>query len=147
MLNERKKGQNQTRLDNPDSFNEQEFISQFEMICIVIDDLKSFVDAVSNENKNTMERICRMAQHLGVVVICAGIIGDLAKYNEIESLTRVIVSNQKGLAIESSPAQHTYFSNDLKYSEKEVAVTDGIGLLYADGKCLKIKYISSEGSV
>ena len=147
MLNTRKKGQNQARSENPASFDEQKYISQFEMICIVIDDLKEFVDAVSNENKNTMERICRMAQNLGVIVLCAGAMGEIAKYNEVESLTRVIVGNQNGLAIESSAAQHTYFNNDLKYSEKEIEATDGIGLLFADGKCSRIKYIGLEGSV
>lgn len=143
-LNERKKGQNQSRAIEGDSFDEKEYIASFDLICILIDDLKEFVDSVSDENKNTMERICRMAQNLGVIVLCAGRMSDLSHYNEIESLTRVILSNQNGLTIDGTPAQYAYFQNNLKYSERDIEAGEGNGYLFANGKCSKIKIFCKE---
>ena len=140
-LNERKRSQNQARAIDGGSFDEKEFISRYEMLCIVIDDLKEFVDTVSDNNKNAMERICRMAQDLGVVVLCAGRMTDISKYNEIESLTRVIVGNQNGLVMNGTPAQHSYFQNNLKYTERDAEAGEGLSYMYAGGKCIKVKFM------
>ena len=86
-----------------------------------------------------MERICRMAGGLGVIVICAGRVSDISHYNEIESLTRVIVANQNGLALGGTPAQYPFFRNDLKYSEKDVEAGEGNAYSFVDGVCRKIK--------
>ena len=137
-LNVRKRSQNEAR-DNDDNFNPEEFIASYEMICIVIDDLKAFVDDISDANLNSMERICRLAQELGVIVIAAGRTADISKYNEIESLTRVIVSNQIGLSLKSTPGQTAFFQNNLKYSEKEVEAGEGNGYFFCKGKCSKVK--------
>lgn len=139
FLNCRKREQNQARQVDGDSFDEKSFIESYEMLCIVIDDLKEFVATVSDNNKNAMERICRMAQNLGVIVLSAGRMSDISKYNEIESLTRVIVGNQNGLATAGTPAQLTFFQNNLKYSEKDVEPGEGNGYLFVNGKCSKIK--------
>lgn len=140
-LNVRKRAQNQSRQIEGDSFSEKQFIASYEMLCIVIDDLKEFVEAVSDASKNSMERICRLAQDLGVIVIAAGRLSDISKLNEIESLTRVIVSNQNGLVIDGTPAQYTYFQNNLKYSEREIEAGEGNGYLFINGKCSKIKML------
>lgn len=138
-LNERKKAQNKARQIEGESFGEKAFISSYDMMCIVIDDLKEFVDCVSDANKNTMERICRMAQDLGVIVLCAGRMMDISKYNEIESLTRVIVGNQNGLVTDGTPAQHSYFQNNLKYSDRDAEAGEDLSYMFAGGKCSKIK--------
>lgn len=139
FLNVRKRAQNQARQDIGASFDEKAFIASYEMLCIVIDDLKEFVDAVSDANKNTMERICRLAQNLGVIVLAAGRMSDISKYNEIESLTRVIVGNQNGLAVAGTPAQLSFFQNNLKYSEKDTEPGEGNGYLFVNGSCTRIK--------
>lgn len=140
-LNDRKRAQNQARQVDGDVFDEQAFILRYELLCLVVDDLKEFVDQVSNNSKNTMERICRMAQGLGVIVLCAGRMADIAKYNEIESLTRVIVGNQNGLALNGTPAQHGYFQNDLKYTQRDQEAGEGLSYAFTQGKCTKIKMI------
>lgn len=140
-LNDRKRAQNQARQVDGDTFDEQAFILRYELLCLVVDDLKEFVDQVSNNSKNTMERICRMAQGLGVMVLCAGRMADIAKYNEIESLTRVIVGNQNGLALNGTPAQHGYFQNDLKYTQRDQEAGEGLSYAFTQGKCTKIKMI------
>lgn len=138
-LNVRKRAQNQARGEAGDAFDEDAFLADYPMLCILIDDLKEFVDTVSDASRNAMERICRLAQKLGVMVLAAGRMADIAKYNEIESLTRVIVGNQKGLCLGGTPAQYGFFRNELKYAEKEQAVEEGDGLLFDQGSCLRVK--------
>ncbi len=140
-LNVRKRAQNQARQDQGGVLDEKQFISDYELLCIIVDDIKDFVDSVSDASKNSMERICRLAQNLGVIFICAGRVADVSKYNEIESLTRVIVANQNGITTNGSPAQYGFFQNNLKYNEREADVGEGNGLFYQNGKCIKIKKI------
>lgn len=139
MLNIRKRAQNKARAAEEGDFDEDAFIQNYEQICVFIDDLKEFVDTVSDENKNSMERICRLAQKLGVLVFAAGRVTDISRYNEIESLTRVLVSNQKGIAVSGSASLLTFFQNDLKYNEKNVELQAGEAYFFDNGKCRKIK--------
>lgn len=137
-LNDRKKKQNCAKKENP-GFSEKAFALEFEQLAIVVDDLKELIDEISNQNRDTMERICRMAGGLGVIVLCAGRMADIARYNEIESLTRVIVANQNGLATGGSPSQYPYFRNDLKYAEKEIDAGEGNAYAFTNGSCKKIR--------
>lgn len=138
QLNIRKRQQIAAKKEASD-FDEKEYAKKYEQIAIIIDDLKEFVDEVSDNNRNTMERICRMAGGLGIIVICAGRVSDISHYNEIESLTRVIVANQNGLALGGTPAQYSYFRNNLKYSEKDIEAGEGNAYSFIDGVCRKIK--------
>lgn len=140
-LNNRLKAQKEARAADEDSFDAKKFISEYNIIFIVIDDLKEFVESVSDNNKSRMERICRLATDFGVIVTAAGRMADIAKFNEIETLTRLIVSYQNGIAMNGTPAQHTYFSNDLKYNERDSEAGEGFGYLFSSGKCRKIKLI------
>lgn len=139
MLNQRKNGQNRARKAAGDFFDEKEYIKNTEQICIFIDDLKEFVDEVEDESKNSMERICRLAQNLGVIVFAACRVADLEKYNAIESLTRVLVSNQQAMIMSGSAAVYTMFDNDLAYNEKNVELENGDAYLYCEGKCSRIR--------
>lgn len=143
MLNQRKRAQNQGRAENP-SFDEESFIAPYEQICIFIDDIREFVDAVTEEDHNSMERICRLAEGLGVLVFAGGMSGDIAKYNEIESLTQAIVSAQKGIVAGGAPNSYSFFHNSLKYSEKAIEAGEGNGYLFDGGKCEKIKLMNGE---
>lgn len=139
MLNIRKRAQMAEQKENPEGFSEETFIQKYEQICIFIDDLKEFVDAVSDQDKLSMERICRLAQHLGVLVFIAGRVADITKYNEIESLTRVIVGNQKGVLLGGNASLAGFFQNDLKYNEKSVDLKEGEAFFFDNGKCRKMK--------
>ena len=140
-LNNRLNAQKEARAADEGSFDAKKFISEYNIIFIVIDDLKEFVESVSDNNKSRMERICRLATDFGVIVTAAGRMADIAKFNEIETLTRLIVSYQNGIAMNGTPAQHTYFSNDLKYNERDSEAGEGFGYLFSSGKCRKIKLI------
>ncbi|PHL17176.1 hypothetical protein CQR39_14410, partial [Enterococcus faecium] len=61
-LNERKRAQNAARAVSTDSFDEESFIQDYEQLCIFVNNLKEFVDSVSEDNLRSMERICRLAQ-------------------------------------------------------------------------------------
>ncbi len=139
QLNIRKRAQNAARQEQGDTLDEKQFIASYPQLCIIIDDLKEFVDAVSDASRNSMERICRLAQNLGVLVICAGRFSDLAKYNEIESLTRVIIANQNGIALNGTPAQYAFFQNNLKYNERDNEAGEGFGWIYLNGKCQRFR--------
>ncbi len=144
ILNVRKRAQNQARSMEGDSFSEQKFIAGYEQICIFIDDLKMFVDGVTDSNKISMERICRLAQGLAVLVFAAGRISDLERYNEIESLTRAVIANQKGVGLGGAASLHTFMRNDLNYKEKEQEAGEGNGFLFDGGHCSKIKLPQQE---
>lgn len=139
LLNTRKRAQNKARAVNPESFDEDMFVQDYEQICIFIDDLKEFIDSVTDECKTSMERICRLAQKLGVLVFAAGRAADISRYNEIESLTRVLVGNQKGVVVSGSASLFGFFQNDLKYNEKNVELQEGEAYFFDNGKCRKIK--------
>lgn len=49
------------------------------------------------------------------------------------------MGNQKGLCLGGTPAQYGFFRNELKYTEKELAVEEGDGLLFDQGSCLRVK--------
>lgn len=138
-LNIRKRAQNQARNEVGDDFSEKDFIADYNQICIFIDDLKDFVDEVDNDSKASMERICRLAEGLGVLVFVAGRVADIERYNEIESLTRAIVANQRAVAIGGNAAMHSYLTNELSYKEKDQPIGDGNGYVYIDGQCAKMK--------
>lgn len=137
-LNVRKRSQNKCMAETED-FDEKKFIYNYELIVVIIADLKEFIDDVSNENKNLMERICRLAQNLGIIVISAGNISDILKYNEIDTLTRVIVGNQNGISVSGTPSVHNYFRNNLNYNEKNIEAGEGNAYAFINGKCIKIK--------
>lgn len=138
-LNIRKKAQNQARAARQESFSEREFIAEYEQICIFIDDLKEFVDCANDGDKNSMERICRMAGGLGVLVFAAGRAADLARYNEIESLTRVLVGGQKGVALGGSASLCSFFENNLKYEEKGRELKADEAYVFDCGICKKVR--------
>lgn len=138
-MNLRKRAQNQARDQFPDTFNERAFSDGLDLIVILIDDLREFVENASETACDSMERICRLAQGLGVIVLAAGRMADMIKLNEIETLTRQIISGQKGLAIGASPAQTPFFQNSLSFAERDEAPGAGYGYLYDSGACEKIR--------
>lgn len=138
-MNVRKRAQNQAREQSPDTFDEGAFGSSLDLIVILIDDLREFVESASQTACDSMERICRLAQGLGVMVLAAGRMADMIKLNEIETLTRLIISGQRGLGIGASPAQTPFFQNSLSFAERDQAPEAGYGYLYDNGACAKLR--------
>ena len=116
-----------------------EYLSEHETcICIFIDDLKDFVEKAGEENVSDMELICTRAQHLGVNVFVGGRGTDLSRYNEIESLTRAVISNQQGIVLSGSAALHVFFHNNLDYVQKSTELKKKEAYVFDNGSCVKI---------
>ena len=140
-MNQRKRAQNQARQSEGTGFDEAAFTAGLPMFCIIIDDLREFVEAVAENTCNSMERICRLAQGLGVIVLAAGRQADLARLSGIETLTMQIAGDQRGLAIHTSPGQTPFFRCSLGYGERDAAAGEGNGYLFVDGDCRKVKLV------
>ena len=108
-------------------------------ICIFIDDLKDFVEKAGEENVSDMEMICTRAQYLGVNVFAGGRGTDLSRYNEIESLTRAIISNQQGILLSGSAALHVFFHNNMDYIQKSTELKKKEAYVFNNGSCVKIR--------
>lgn len=138
-LEKRNNLHNQEVLEQPSSFDASASNRSDAQICIFIDDIKEFTDIVKNEQRDMMERICRKAQGLGVVVFAAGCITDINKAYEFEPLTRMLVSYKQGMLLSGSVSMCYFFENDLKYAEKSMEIGEGEAYLMDNGTCTKIK--------
>lgn len=121
------------------AFDGKAFAKQYDQICIFIDDIKQFFDAVTNEQLDRMERICRLAKGIGVLVVVSGRTTDINNLNLMEKLTRQLVSYQQGIMVGGSASQCMFFQNDLNFTEKMADLEEGDAYLFEHGKCRKIK--------
>lgn len=113
-------------------------------ICIIINDLKSFVDYISNDNLDLIQRLYRKSKGLGLVVIASGVNTELEKRNQIEAFTVALISSQNGLVVDGCSNDYSFLKNNLSYDEKKKSVEKGVGLLYNEGKCTKLKLMKGE---
>ena len=141
-LNVRKNAQKKEDLQTKNE--EKEYAGRFVPIVILIDDLKEFVDLSTDADKHSMERICRLAQYLGIIVVAAGRLEDIRRYNEIETLTRAIVSQQNAVALEGCPADYSFMMNGMDYQQKARKTEKGSGFRFHSGECSVIKVIKSD---
>ena len=75
------------------------------------------------------------------MILAAGRSDDIAKYNEIELITRSFINHQNGISLSGSPNRHLFFKNDLKYNEKNNESEAGYAYRYIDGKCRLFKFM------
>lgn len=139
MLNARMRAKNKARAQQPDGMDETAFIQNYEQICVFIDDLDEFIKTAGDENNDRMEKICRLAKNLGVMVFAAGRVSELRRLNQVESMTKELIQNQNGLAIGGSASMHEFFANDLNWAEKGKELPEGDAYLYNNGTCQRIK--------
>lgn len=142
-LNKRKKEQSLAKVSVGDSFDEKEFIKDYPIILIVVDDLPKFFETVTDESRDSMERICRLARNLGIIFICAGRTSEIEKYSHIEILTSTVISYQNGLCLNGTPKQHMFFKNNLNFNENDIELEPGNGYSFFNGKCMPVKYMKS----
>lgn len=127
----------QRGLENASDVNA--YVLSLKPIYIFIDDLKDFVDAVSNEQKDCMERICRFTKNLGVMIFAAGRATDIAKYNLVEGLTKYIVSCKKGVMIGGNPGMYSFYKMQMSFVELNNEIGKGNALVYNGDNSIKIK--------
>lgn len=146
-LNDRKNKQKAAKNSNDGTFSERVFIEDYPLILIAVDEIGSFQETVSNADVDSMERICRWAKDLGVIVFVGGITDNVMKYSSISSMVSAIVNNQNALQITGTPNQLSCYTNKLKYNEKDVPLESGSGYLYINGDCKAVKYIDGGGTL
>lgn len=117
----------------------KEYVLSLKPIYIFIDDLKDFVDAVSNTQKDRMERICRFTKNLGVMIFAAGRVTDIAKYNLVEGLTKAIVSCEKCVMLSGNPGMYTFYKMKMSFAELNNEIGKGNALVYNGDSSVKIK--------
>ena len=98
-------------------------------IVVLIDNLKQLADGVEDKDCESMERICRLAKGMNVMIIAAGRSDDITKYN-MELLTSGFIKHQNGMSLSGSPNQNNFFASALNNSEKSKEPEKGIGIVY-----------------
>lgn len=141
LLTERSKQINELKKANAQKV--QEFVEGLPQLCIIIDDLKIFVDSVSNEDEMCMDRICRLANGMGVIVLAAGKTTDTSGNNQIEELTRHIVEHQKGAGLDGNVKLYDYFKNNLPLTEKDQELKKGEAYIFEGGVSTRIKLMEN----
>lgn len=127
----------QRGLENASDVNA--YVLSLKPMYIFIDDLKDFVDAVTNEQKDRMERICRFTKNLGVMIFVAGRVTDIAKYNLVEGLTKSIVSCQKSVMLGGNPGMYSFYKMEMSFTELNNDLGKGNALVYNGVSTVKIK--------
>lgn len=115
-------------------------LKELPLICIVVDDLVEFVTDISDEARDNLARICRLAKGYGLVLISAMRMDEVVKVI-YDPLVKTIVDYQNGLTTSGTPKQHSYFVNNLSYNEKDKELEAGCGYLYSQGTVRAIKYL------
>lgn len=141
-LNVRMKAYRQAQKDP--QFNEEEFVSQLDGICLIIDDVGDFVKNIEVKEKNysKIKSISKNAANLGVIVVVAGRVGDFEQYFEKNPVVHDWVSCQKGLVFSGTAGGHSIFKKafaHLSYSEKNYSLKDGEAYLVDNDEFIKMK--------
>lgn len=140
-LNERKKAWNRARREADESgedFSGQEFTAAYEQIIIAIDDIGEWIGGTDGHTKSSMERICRQAKNLGVIVIAAGSRDDIAG-NMADPLIGAILSSGKLLGLGGRGDSYSFCTCGLDYKEREAEAGIGDGYLFDGGHCVRIR--------
>ena len=124
------------------AFNEELFSAQFDLLCIVIDEVSEFVENVSDKNIAQFKSISKNAANLGVIVLVAGRIGNLEQLSEKEPIVNDWVAAQKGLVISGTAGDNKIFENCFKalsYNDKKYKLKENEAYLVDNDTFIKIK--------
>ena len=135
LLNHRVRNKKQLMKENPDGFDENEYMDSLDQICVFIDNEKEFVDEVADESRDSMVRIAHLAGGLGVMIFAACRTEDLASYATIESLTVQLLKNQQGISLSGNALSCTMFHENLSYTEKAKDLKEGEAYYFNNGQC------------
>lgn len=112
----------------------------FEPILIVIDDLKSCFDAVSDKSVQRLNAIVNLGKGLNVNLLVAGNYEDIVKlYHRGEPFTISLVRSQISILLGATFRMHSVFKSDLHYSELDEQLNDYEGYLLIKEKASRFK--------
>lgn len=119
------------------------FAAQWPQLCLLIDDLRAFVDQVTDDARDTMDRICQMAGGLGVIVLAAACAEDVEAYSYRDVLTRTMLESQNGIAVSGAASMYYYFRADSRL-EQSGALAPQDAFLFTGNACSRIRRIESQ---
>lgn len=146
-LNARKKAQNRARREAAEDgaeFSPREFLNSCEQIIILIEDLKGLSEALGEEDRSALERICRQAQGLGVLVIAAGSREDIAGLCAADALTAAILSSGKALGLGGNADSHVFLMGEPEEGQGKADLAEGDGYLLDGGRWARIRLAAAE---
>lgn len=120
------------------TFNGDEFIKAYPQICIVIDDITEFMEYAGENNYDRLNAIAAQRNPVGTIILGAIRQQDL-KENQYDTMLNKLVSGQNALVISGVALTYDCLQNDLGYEEKVKELTDGQGLLFQQGHCVRVK--------
>lgn len=126
--------------EQAEDFSADTFISQWPQLCLLIDDLRAFVDQISDNARDTMARICQMASGLGVIVIATARAEDVEAYSYRDVLTRTILESQNGIAVSGAVSMYYYFKVDARL-EQSGTLEPQDAFLFTKRTCYRIRRV------
>lgn len=117
----------------------------FSPILIVIDDLKSCFDSITNKSAERLNAIVNLGKGLNVNLLVAGNNDDIARMNnQGELFTAGLVKSPINILLGGCFRDHSAFKSNLHYSEIDTQLGDFEGYLNIKEKAVKFKAMSSK---
>lgn len=117
-------------------------IEKYPYIMVMIPDLKTVFDKVSNESMKRLNSIAVLGKKLNIVLIVQGLAKDINRfYNSGESFTNSITQQSVHLLIGDKASAHSILPANFPLAEKNVLLDKGQGYMISDNETLKIKIL------
>jgi hypothetical protein len=114
--------------------------AQFTPLFIVIDDLPSSFEQISNDSVNRLDAIMRLGKGLNVYLAAAGNADELTRlYNRGERLVMGFAGSKTGILLGDSAQKHGVFTVALPYSEMNVPLGEYEGYLLSQHQVIRFK--------
>jgi len=118
---------------------------RFELFGIVITDLKSCFDAISDETAKRLNLLMTLGRPLGVTIFAAGASEDISKlYHGGEPFTISLVDRSAAILLGGNLRSHSAFKPDVPYTELENPLSKYEGYFLHDEKAIKFKPVYEE---
>lgn len=115
----------------------------FPLIAIVIDDLSTCFDSISDQTAKRLEMIARIGAGLGVLLIIAGNNRDINKlFSQGESLTIAMITLGQAILLGESFNAHPSFNADIPYSRKNEPLREFEAYAIQNGKAIRFKVMN-----
>ncbi len=122
-------------------------------ICIVIDDMASAMNMLSEENRDILSEICRSNEELGYIVVAHDTIEEISANLDSDMLTAALVdspeisdysleNHQKGICLGRTLKEHKFFSQKgMPIEVRTAAIDESIAFVLDSGNAFRIKHI------
>jgi S-DNA-T family DNA segregation ATPase FtsK/SpoIIIE len=116
----------------------------FTPILIVLNDIGTVFETVSNETMNRLAAIVTLGRGLNVYLLTAGETDDISKLYHGDKFIMSMVDKAAAILVGGNFRTHLVFKADLSYTESENALASDEGYLLVSGRATKIKIVQGE---